>query len=88
VEQLRLATYGIAAPVERLQSSTGTKDKITQHWIDILIPKAQEMKASQPSRTAASVSEELLRWLITQTIEPFNPLLSVPRMYYIKFDKI
>ncbi|KAJ7829680.1 hypothetical protein B0H14DRAFT_2593909 [Mycena olivaceomarginata] len=41
LSQLRLATFGIASRVEALQTAMGTKDKIAQHWIDILIPKAQ-----------------------------------------------
>ncbi|KAF7324217.1 hypothetical protein MSAN_02533900 [Mycena sanguinolenta] len=61
--QIRLSTYGIASRVEALQTSTGTKDKIAQHWIDILIQKAREAQAASPSR---------------DTNEPYNPLLDLP----------
>ncbi|KAJ6618383.1 hypothetical protein B0H10DRAFT_1248089 [Mycena sp. CBHHK59/15] len=66
LRQLQLATYGIAAPVEALQTATGTKDKIAQHWIDILIPKAREMRAASPGRDPDLISNELMVWLSTQ----------------------
>ncbi|KAJ7442085.1 hypothetical protein B0H11DRAFT_1749386 [Mycena galericulata] len=73
--QIRLATYGVAARVEALQTATGTKDKIAQHWIDILIEKAREMHAATPGR---SVDEELLVWLSNEMDQPYNPLLDLP----------
>ncbi|KAF8958957.1 hypothetical protein BDZ97DRAFT_1667763, partial [Flammula alnicola] len=76
-EQLRLATYGVAAPIEELQTKTGVKDKITQHWIGILITKANDMKRSQVGRSPDEISTELLAWLNTQSKLPFNPLLNV-----------
>ncbi|KAF7351461.1 hypothetical protein MSAN_01578200 [Mycena sanguinolenta] len=76
--QIRLSTYGIASRVEALQTSTGTKDKIAQHWIDILIQKAREAQAASPSRDVDEISTELLIWLREQTNEPYNPLLDLP----------
>ncbi|KAJ7202934.1 hypothetical protein C8J57DRAFT_1203274 [Mycena rebaudengoi] len=78
LSQLRLATYGIASHVEALQTTTGTKDKIAQHWIDILIPKSREVQAANPSRHVEDISTELLIWLSTQTDQPYNPLLDLP----------
>ncbi|KAJ7147066.1 hypothetical protein C8R43DRAFT_1088621 [Mycena crocata] len=78
LSQLRLATYGVAAPVLALQTATGTKDKIAQHWIDILIPKAREMHAATPSRSVDDISNALLVWLNEQTDQPYNPLLDLP----------
>ncbi|KAJ7144866.1 hypothetical protein C8R43DRAFT_891028 [Mycena crocata] len=78
LEQIRLATRGIASHVEALQTSTGTKDKIAQHWINILIPKSREMQAADPRRTVDQISEELCTWLATQTDQPYNPLLDLP----------
>ncbi|KAJ7133713.1 hypothetical protein C8R43DRAFT_895024 [Mycena crocata] len=78
LSQLRLATYGVAAPVIALQTATGTKDKIAQHWIDILIPKAREMHAETPSRSVDDISNALLAWLNEQTDQPYNPLLDLP----------
>ncbi|KAF7370029.1 hypothetical protein MSAN_00632900 [Mycena sanguinolenta] len=76
--QIRLSTYGIASRVEALQTSTGIKDKIAQHWIDILIQKAREAQAASPSRDVDEISTELLIWLREQTNEPYNPLLDLP----------
>ncbi|KAJ7466179.1 hypothetical protein B0H11DRAFT_1733316 [Mycena galericulata] len=78
LEQLRLATYGVAARVEALQTATGTKDKIAQHWIEILILKAREMQTASPGRLVDDISNELLIWLRNETDQPYNPLLDLP----------
>ncbi|KAJ7924799.1 hypothetical protein B0H13DRAFT_2577007 [Mycena leptocephala] len=71
LSQLSLATYGVASHVDALQTSTGTKDKIAQHWIDILIEKSREMQASTPGRSVDEISNELLVWLAKETNQPF-----------------
>ncbi|KAJ7751043.1 hypothetical protein B0H16DRAFT_1887592 [Mycena metata] len=78
LSQLRLATYGVASHVEELQTTTGTKDKIAQHWINILILKAREMHAASPGRPRDEISNELLVWLAAQTDQAYNPLLDLP----------
>ncbi|KAJ6551095.1 hypothetical protein B0H10DRAFT_2169864 [Mycena sp. CBHHK59/15] len=78
LSQLSLATYGVASHVDALQTSTGTKDKIAQHWIDILILKSREMQASTPGRSVDEISNELLVWLAKETDQPYNPLLDLP----------
>ncbi|KIY72157.1 hypothetical protein CYLTODRAFT_465626 [Cylindrobasidium torrendii FP15055 ss-10] len=78
VEQIRLATFGVASRIAELQKSTGVKDKIAMHWIDILIPKARQLQAANPQRCHTQISNELLVWLSSQTDEPFNPLLNLP----------
>ncbi|KAJ6608791.1 hypothetical protein B0H10DRAFT_1815126, partial [Mycena sp. CBHHK59/15] len=78
LSQLSLATYGVASHVDTLQTSTGTKDKIAQHWIDILILKSREMQASTPGRSVDEISNELLVWLAKETDQPYNPLLDLP----------
>ncbi|KAF5374921.1 hypothetical protein D9758_000015 [Tetrapyrgos nigripes] len=80
LEQLRLATYGIESHVEELQKRTGTKDKIAQHWIDILIPKARVMQAEQPNKSKKTISDELLQWLGAQTDQPYSCLLDVDHL--------
>ncbi|KAJ7614819.1 hypothetical protein FB45DRAFT_1108964 [Roridomyces roridus] len=77
LEQIRVASYGVGTHVDHLQKSTGTKDKIAQRCIDILIDKAREMQAESPSRHVDEISSELLRWLPTQTDQPYNPLLNL-----------
>lgn len=42
-EQLRRAASGDKQGVKKLQSDTGVKDKIAQHWINTLVEKATVM---------------------------------------------
>ncbi|KAJ6570349.1 hypothetical protein B0H10DRAFT_2168799 [Mycena sp. CBHHK59/15] len=76
-EQIRLAMYGVEAPISRLQTATGVKDKVTQHWIDILLEKARQMKADSPWRSADSIAKELKAWLEEQPGDKVNPLLDI-----------
>jgi len=72
-----MACYGVASNVEKLQTATGTKDKIAQHWIEILLRKAREIKA-QPNpdkKTAKELVNEIFDWFKAQPGEKFNPLL-------------
>jgi hypothetical protein len=77
LEQIRLATLGVESHVETLQTNTGVKDKIAQHWIDILIKESRRLQAMQPSKCLNEISSELLEWLKTQTDQPYNPLLDM-----------
>ncbi|SJL16241.1 uncharacterized protein ARMOST_19761 [Armillaria ostoyae] len=77
LEQIRLATFGVESKVEALQMKTGTKDKIAQHWIALLIPCAHQLQAASPQRLHNEISVELLDWLGSQTSQPCNPLLDV-----------
>jgi hypothetical protein len=54
--QIRLATYGVAARVDALQTGSGTNDKIAaQHWINILIQKSCEMQADTLGRDVEDI---------------------------------
>lgn len=77
LEQIRLATYGVESHVSSLQTNTGVKDKIAQHWIEILISKSREMQSANPEKCKNTISDELLAWLGMQTDLPYNPLLDV-----------
>ncbi|KAJ6608000.1 hypothetical protein B0H10DRAFT_1816685 [Mycena sp. CBHHK59/15] len=76
-DQIKLAMYGVEAPISRLQTATGVKDKVAQYWIDILLQKAREMKANSPGHTADSIAEELQAWLLKQPGDKVNPLLDI-----------
>ncbi|KAJ7266270.1 hypothetical protein C8J57DRAFT_1069087 [Mycena rebaudengoi] len=76
-EQIRLAMYGVEAPILRLQTATGVKDKVAQHWINILLEKAKQLKSDSPGRTAMSIAEELEEWLKEQPGDKVNPLLDI-----------
>ena len=66
---------GFSTPVEHLQTATGTKDKIAQHWIEILLKKAREMKANSPGCSTDEIAAELAEWYENQPGDKMNPLL-------------
>ncbi|KAJ7062538.1 hypothetical protein C8F01DRAFT_1281319 [Mycena amicta] len=74
-QQLELALLGVKAPIDKLQTATGIKDKVAQYWIDILLEKARRMKAEHPSRKADDITTELRAWLAEQPGDKINPLL-------------
>ncbi|KAJ7867198.1 hypothetical protein B0H14DRAFT_3084134 [Mycena olivaceomarginata] len=63
--------------VEDLQRNTGTKDKITQYWIELLLKKASEMRLEVPRRSKEDIASELQTWLDQQKGDKFNPLLDI-----------
>ncbi|KAJ7259291.1 hypothetical protein C8J57DRAFT_1073183 [Mycena rebaudengoi] len=76
-QQIELTMYGVEAPISRLQTATGVKDKVAQHWIDLLLEKARKMKADSPGRSADSIAEELKVWFSEQPGGKVNPLLDI-----------
>ncbi|KAJ7198300.1 hypothetical protein GGX14DRAFT_374386 [Mycena pura] len=77
LEQLDLAMYGVKAPIEKLQTATGVKDKVAQYWIDILIDRARNLKAESPGKTDEVIANELRVWLEEQPGDKVNPLLDI-----------
>lgn len=75
--------YGVSKPIESLQTATGTKDKIAQHWIDILLAKAREMKQASPGRSNEEIATELGKWLKAQPGDKINPLLLVEGGFHL-----
>ncbi|KAJ7165402.1 hypothetical protein C8R46DRAFT_901106 [Mycena filopes] len=45
--QIKAACLGVAKGVEKLQTETGVKDKISTHWINLLIEKARALQQEQ-----------------------------------------
>ena len=82
LQQLDAATYGVESTVTDMQSATGTKDKVAEYWIEILLQKARDMKEKNRQRSAQSISEELQGWLAQQPGDKINPLLEVPGKQY------
>ncbi|KAJ7780113.1 hypothetical protein DFH07DRAFT_1026009 [Mycena maculata] len=76
-KQLQLAVLGEPKPIEEFQRATGTKDKITQYWIDILLAKAKELRAANPRRQPNEIADELRAWLEEQPGDKMNPLLDI-----------
>ena len=42
--QLTVATHGVSKRVEEMQTKSGIKDSIAQHWIDQLITKSRVLR--------------------------------------------
>ncbi|KAL0564786.1 hypothetical protein V5O48_017252 [Marasmius crinis-equi] len=64
--------------MESLQTETGVKDKVSLHWIFILLDKARKRQEKDPAKSPQEISAELLAWLQAKTDQPYNPLLDVP----------
>ncbi|KAJ7063307.1 hypothetical protein C8F01DRAFT_1229908, partial [Mycena amicta] len=77
LQQLDLAMYGIKAPIEKLQTATGVKDKVAQYWIEIILEKARKMKVDSPAKTPENIATELRAWLAEQPGDKTNPLLDI-----------
>jgi len=73
---------GFSTPVENLQTATGTKDKIAQHWIEILLKKAREMKADSWGCSTDEIAAELAEWFKEQPGDKINPLLLLESRFY------
>jgi hypothetical protein len=81
--QLTLAMTGVAKSVSSHQTLTGVKDKIAQHYVDILLEMARE-RLKDRNQTLQQVKEELTTWLKNEAApaQPYNPLLDMPRTLY------
>ncbi|KAF7344329.1 hypothetical protein MSAN_01913800 [Mycena sanguinolenta] len=76
-KQLQLAMRGDAEGVKQLQRATGTKDKIAQYWIELLVQKFQELKAESQRRTVDDLASDVLQWFLAQPGDKMNPLLDI-----------
>ena len=62
--QIELAALGVAKPIEEAQSRFGIKDKIAQHWIDILLNMArteQSIQLNAPQTRDARLNDKFLK---------------------------
>ncbi|TRM55333.1 hypothetical protein BD626DRAFT_444655 [Schizophyllum amplum] len=75
--QLDTAMLGVDATVKQMQTASGTKDKVTQHWIGLLLSKASDMKKADPQRSPDDIVTELRVWLDGQPGDKMNPLLDI-----------
>ncbi|EPQ57708.1 hypothetical protein GLOTRDRAFT_126197 [Gloeophyllum trabeum ATCC 11539] len=76
--QVQLACHGVAKHVSTRQTDTGVKDSYTQHWIDMLLKRARELKAANRSRSKEDIAKELMEWVIQNGDNIYNPFLQVP----------
>jgi hypothetical protein len=76
-QQLESAMRGVEKPISDLQTETGVKDKVAQHWIDVLLSKSRQMKEESPRKTKEQIAKELKEWFTAQPGDKFNPLLTL-----------
>jgi hypothetical protein len=75
--QLQMAMHRDKKGIEHLQRAMGTKDKVTQHWIDILLKQADDLRHTSPQQSKADIASEIQTWFDQQPGEKFNPLLDI-----------
>ncbi|THU78230.1 hypothetical protein K435DRAFT_700534 [Dendrothele bispora CBS 962.96] len=73
--QVQLACRGVVSPIEQRQTDSGTKDAYTQYWIDYLINRHKEIKASDPSLTKDEIQRQLLDWVKVNTDKIYSGFL-------------
>ncbi|KAJ7189318.1 hypothetical protein GGX14DRAFT_580795 [Mycena pura] len=77
-QQLDLAcTSGDLTSVEKFQRSCGTKDKITQYWIEQIVAQAHAIKEQEPGCSKVEITTRLRSWLDDQPGDKMNPLLDI-----------
>jgi hypothetical protein len=77
-EMLEMALWpGGKGMIEELQTATGTKDKIAQYWIDLLLSRAKKARSDDPTRLPDNIADELRTWLHAQPGSKLNPLLDL-----------
>lgn len=72
--------------VEPLQRETGTKDKVAEYWLQILIKKAKDAQEKDPNLDPEDIAKDLADWLKKQPGDKMNPLLDIAgtiSVYYI-----
>ncbi|THU93255.1 hypothetical protein K435DRAFT_670511, partial [Dendrothele bispora CBS 962.96] len=86
-EQVKLACYGVAKPIQERQTNSGTKDAFTQYWIEDLLKRSKEEKRSNPRPKPSEIQKKLLTWVSENrnkiyssflTTEGFDPARDTP----------
>ncbi|KAJ6545514.1 hypothetical protein B0H19DRAFT_1212296 [Mycena capillaripes] len=92
-EQIRSACLGVASVVENLQTESGVKDKISVHWIELLLDRARKFsKHGDPRLNDPKIKNEA-RQLVKQGIineiqeELFDWVIMQPPERYEKLDE-
>ncbi len=61
-----------------MQTLSGTKDRLAQHWIDLLMAKAKELRQTKPGISEIDIYPILKAWLSENCKgEPHSPLLTL-----------
>jgi hypothetical protein len=68
---------GVAQNVHNHQTESGIKDSYTQHWIDLLIVRARDIRKQSPGRTTTDIQAELMMWVNENKSDIYNPFLTL-----------
>ncbi|THU85182.1 hypothetical protein K435DRAFT_926248 [Dendrothele bispora CBS 962.96] len=74
---MKSAMKDVQKSVTEMQTAMGTKDKITEYWIEILLTKAKEEKKRDRTKSVQQIAVELEKWLDEQPGEKMSPLLNI-----------
>ncbi|KAF7333564.1 FAD-binding-3 domain-containing protein [Mycena sanguinolenta] len=72
-----MAMHGDGKGIEELQRATGTKDKVAQCWIDVLLKRVDDLHRASPQHSKADIVSEIQTWFDQQPGEKLNPLLNI-----------
>lgn len=77
--QLNAALRGVSAnKISEMQTLSGVKDGLAQHWINELLNRAKEIRTGNPGVSEIDIYPMLKTWLDENCPgEPYNPLLSI-----------
>ncbi len=75
--QLNAALRGVSAnKISEMQTLSGVKDGLAQHWINELLNRAKEIRTGNPGVSEIIIYPMLKTWLNENFPgEPYNPLL-------------
>ncbi|KAJ7080438.1 hypothetical protein B0H15DRAFT_787211 [Mycena belliarum] len=76
-EQLRLATLGDSNAIKAKQTNSGTKDKVTQYWIEQILARVALIRDEEPQCSPNEVAARVQVWLDEQPGDKMNPLLAI-----------
>ncbi|KAJ6589471.1 hypothetical protein B0H19DRAFT_892628, partial [Mycena capillaripes] len=76
-KQVDLACFGVKTAVEARQTDTGIKDSYTNHWINDLLRRSQELKKANPNLGRAEIVQQLRDWVKANNSTIYNPFLSL-----------
>ncbi|KAJ7085866.1 hypothetical protein C8R43DRAFT_909119 [Mycena crocata] len=76
-EQIRLAMRGDSSGIEERQRTSGTKDKISQYWIEQILARVAEIKDKEPRSNVDDVARQVQAWFDEQPGDKMNPLLDL-----------
>ncbi len=71
-----------ANKIAEMQTNSGIKDSLAQHWINGLVTRAKEIRSTNPGISEIEINPVLKAWLDDNCRgDPYNPLLSIEGVF-------